>query len=88
VTGSLYTATFIIGSDTGGGFLYFLCYGLVTAALFGVGIPLYWTVVVRKRPLADLGITTRLLGVSLIIQVVLAGVQFFAALRDTTFLLQ
>lgn len=85
VTGALYTATFIIGDDTAGGILYFLFYAIVCATLFGVGIPLYWTVVVRKRPLADLGITTRLLGASLGIQVVLAGTQYYAALRDTTF---
>lgn len=42
-------------------------------------------VVVRKRPLSDLGITTRLLDISLVIQVVLAGLQYYAALRDTTF---
>jgi uncharacterized protein len=85
VTGALYTATFIVGSDAGGGMLYFLLYAIVTATLFGVGVPLYWTVVVRKRPLADLGITTKLLGVSLVIQVVLAGIQYYSALRDATF---
>ncbi len=85
VTGALYTATFIVGSDAAGGILYFILYAVVTAALFGVGVPLYWTVVVRKRPLSDLGITTRLLGISLIIQVILAGVQYYAALRDATF---
>lgn len=40
---------------------------------------------VRKRPLSDLGITTKLLGISLIIQVILAGVQYYAALRDANF---
>ena len=57
-----------------------MLYAVVTATLFGVGIPLYWTVVVRNRPLSDLGITTRLLGTSLLIQVILAGVQYFSAL--------
>jgi len=85
VTGALYTATFIVGSDAAGGMLYFLLDAVVTATLFGVGVPLYWTVVVRKRPLSDLGITTRLLGISLVIQVILAGVQYYAALRDTAF---
>ena len=85
VTGALYTATFIVGSDAAGGMLYFLLYAVVTATLFGVGVPLYWTVVVRKRPLSDLGITTRLLGISLVIQVILGGVQYYTALRDTAF---
>jgi uncharacterized protein len=85
VTGALYTATFIVGTDTAGGMLYFLIYAIVTATLFGVGIPLYWTVVVRRRPLEDIGITRRFLGISLMIQFVIAGFQFFAALRDTSF---
>ena len=85
VTAALYTATFAVGADTAGGMLYFLLYAIVTATLFGVGIPVYWMVVVRKRSLADLGITTRLLGASLAIQLVLAGLQFFAALRDASF---
>jgi uncharacterized protein len=50
-----------------------------------LGVPLYWMVVVRKRPLADIGITTRFLAISLAIQVVVAGFQFYAALRNTTF---
>jgi hypothetical protein len=85
VTGALYTATFVVGSNTNGGLLYFALYAIVTAALFGVGIPLYWMVVVCKRPIADLGITTRLLGISLAIQVVLAGIQYFSALRGAAF---
>lgn len=85
VTGALYTATFIAGTDTAGGMLYFFVYAIVTAALFGVGVPLYWTVIVRKRPVSDLGITTRLLGASLVIQVILAGIQYSAALSGAVF---
>lgn len=82
VTGALYTATKIVGPTTGGGLPYFFLYALVTATLFGVGIPLYWMVGVRKRPLSDLGITTRLLGLSLIIQVVLAILLFLSRLGE------
>ncbi|MGW8251080.1 MAG: CPBP family intramembrane glutamic endopeptidase [Anaerolineales bacterium] len=85
VTGALYSATFLVGDAVAGGMLYFLLYAVVTATLFGVGIPLYWTVVVRKRPLSDLGITRRYLGISILIQVVLAGLQFYSALNDTVF---
>jgi len=85
VTGALYTATFVVGSDTSGGILYFALYAIVTAALFGVGLPLYWMVVVRKRPLADLGITTRFLGISLVIQVLLTGLLYFTGLSGATF---
>jgi len=78
VTGALYIATFVVGSTLAGGMPYFAIYGVVTAALFGVGLPLYWTVVIRRRPIADLGITTQRLGLSIILQVVFAILQFAA----------
>jgi membrane protease YdiL (CAAX protease family) len=80
VVGSLYTATVIVGSNVWGGMAYFILYAVVGALLFGVGVPLYWMAVVRKRPMADLGFTTRWLGVSLILQLVFAGFQFMGTL--------
>lgn len=47
-------------------------YAVLAAAICGVGIPLYWTVVVRRRPISDLGLTTHRLGLSLILLLVLA----------------
>lgn len=76
VVGSLYTATVIVGSDAWGGIAYFLLYAMVGALLFGVGLPLYWMIIVEKRPLSDLGITTRFLVPSLVLQLVFAGLQF------------
>ena len=76
VTGTLFTATVIIGPETGGGLPYFFLYAILAATILGVGFPLYWTVVVRKRPLSDLGITTRYLGISLALQLALAGWQY------------
>jgi uncharacterized protein len=76
VTGSLYVATHVVGSTVAGGMAYFFLYGVLAATVFGLGIPLYWTVVVRRRPIADLGITTRLLGLSLLLQVAFAALQF------------
>lgn len=70
VVAALYAATEVVGVEALGGMGYFFLYAVVGATLFGIGIPLYWTVVVRKRPVADLGITTRLLGLSLILQLV------------------
>ncbi len=70
VVAALYAASEIVGVEVWGGMAYFILYGVVGATLFGIGIPLYWTVAVRKRPVADLGITRRLLGVSLILQLV------------------
>jgi len=40
VTAALYTATVIVGDKVAGGLAYFGLYGLVTALLFGTGIPL------------------------------------------------
>ena len=82
VVGALYTANVIVGPELGGGIPYFLLYALLGAALFGVGIPVYWMVVVRRRPLADLGITTRWLGLSILLQLVFAGLQYMGTLAQ------
>lgn len=76
VVGALYTATVIIGPAMWGGFAYFLLYAVATATLFGVGIPLYWTTVIRRRPIAELGLTTHRLGLSLALQLVFAVLQY------------
>lgn len=70
VTGALYTATVIIGPSVWGGFAYFLLYALLCATIFGVGFPLYWTVVKRQRSIEDLGLTTQRLIPSLALQAV------------------
>jgi membrane protease YdiL (CAAX protease family) len=80
VVGSLYTATVIIGSKVWGGMAYFTLYAVLGATLFGVGLPLYWIVVVRRRPLTDLGLTTRWLGMSLILQLIFAALQYVGTL--------
>lgn len=76
VVGTLYTATVVVGPDAWGGIGYFLLYAVLGAGIFGVGFPLYWTVVIRKRPLSDLGLTTHWLWLSLGLQVVFAGLQY------------
>jgi membrane protease YdiL (CAAX protease family) len=83
VTGSLWIATHVVGSTAAGGMAYFALYGVLAATVFGVGLPLYWTVVVRRRPISDLGITMRLLGVSLVLQVIFAALQFVPTLART-----
>lgn len=65
VTATLYTATVIVGTEVWGGMAYFALYGVVTACLFGLGIPLVWVVLVRKEPLSELGLTRRGLVLSL-----------------------
>lgn len=83
VVGSLYTANFIVGLEPLGGMGYFLVYAVIGATLFGIGIPLYWMVVVRRRPLSDLGITRRNWVLSLVLQLVFAALLYFATLRVT-----
>lgn len=81
VTGTLYTATVVVGPDMGGGIPYFLLYGVLTAGVFGVGLPLLWMVGIRKRPLSELGLTTRLLGVSLMLQIIFALLLFYGGFQ-------
>lgn len=83
VVGSLYTATVIVGQDIWGGMAYFILYAVLGATLFGVGIPLYWMIVVRRRPLADLGLTTRYLTLCIVLQLVFALLQYFSTLAKT-----
>ena len=71
VVAALSMATFVVGQETWGGMGYFLMYAIIGAALCGVGLPLYYMVVVKKRPLSDLGLTLRNWKLSLIIQILL-----------------
>jgi hypothetical protein len=80
VVGALYTATVIVGTAPWDGMAYFFLYAVVSATLFGLGIPLYWMTVVRRRPIAGLGLTTKRVGVSLVVQLILATLLYFATL--------
>jgi uncharacterized protein len=83
VVGCLYTANVIVGSQVWGGMAYFALYAVLGASIFGVGLPLYWTVVVRKRPVCDLGVTRQHLLPSIAIQLVLAVGLYFMTLAKT-----
>jgi uncharacterized protein len=83
VVASLYTATVIVGSQVWGGLAYFALYAVLGATIFGVGLPLYWMIVVRRRPLADLGLTTHWLGLSLLLQLIFAVLQYVGTLAKT-----
>ena len=80
VVATLYAATVIVGSTVWGGMAYFFLYAVVGATLCGLGIPLYWMAVVRRRPVADLGLTTKRWGISLTVQLVLAVLLYFVTL--------
>lgn len=79
VVAALYTATVIVGQEPAGGMAYFALYAVLGALLFGIGIPLYWTVVIRRRPVSELGLTTRWLGLSLVLQLIFGVIQFAGA---------
>lgn len=70
VVGALYTATVIVGQEPLGGMGYFLIYAVLGATLFGIGLPVYWIVVVNKQSITSLGITKKNLGLSLVLQLV------------------
>lgn len=78
VVASLSAATFIATAERGG--LYFILYALVGATLFGVGLPVWWMVWRRGRSVADLGVTGRLLGLSLLLQLAFAAAQYYFTL--------
>lgn len=72
ISATLYLATDVVGSQVGGGLPYFGLLTFLTATMFGIGLPIYWVVIGRRRPLADLGLHTRRLGLSLALQLGLA----------------
>ncbi len=71
VVGALSMATFVVGREVWGGMGYFVMYAIIGATLCGIGLPLYWMVVVKKRPISDLGLTTQNWKLSLVIQIIL-----------------
>lgn len=83
VVGAVYVANNIVGTAPLGGMGYFFIYAVLGAALFGIGIPLYWMVVVRQRPVSDLGITRQHWVLSIGLQVVLASLLYWFTLRGT-----
>lgn len=84
VTASLYTAMMIVTPDVGGGMPYFFLYAGLTACVFGVGLPLLWMVVIRKRPIQDLGITKKSIWISIVLQIVLCGLQYLGTLAKVS----
>jgi uncharacterized protein len=82
VVAALSAATFLATAQRGG--LYFILYALVGAAVIGVGVPLAWTVLVRRRSLADLGLTWRHWRLSLLLQAALGAAQYAMTLRTAS----
>jgi membrane protease YdiL (CAAX protease family) len=69
VVGGLFTAFQIF--TTGRVAANFITFGPVTLAGLGVALPVFYTVLVRRRPLADLGLTTSQLVPSLVLGLLL-----------------
>lgn len=76
VVGALSVATFIATPARGG--LYFLSYAVLGATIFGVALPVYWTLIKKKDGLKKLGITTKNLKISILAQLILTVVVYFS----------
>ena len=72
-----------MGTEAAGGLAYFALYAVLGALLFGTGIPLYWTVAVRRRPVSDLGLTAKFLWPSILLHLMFAALQAAVAFRLT-----
>jgi membrane protease YdiL (CAAX protease family) len=69
VVGGLFTAFQVL--TTGRVAANFITFGPVTLAGLGVALPAFYTVLIRRRPLADLGLTTQQLVPSLVLGLLL-----------------
>lgn len=77
VVAGLSTATFVIGTKALGGMGYFLTYAVLTALVFGFCAPVGWMLFIRKSSPASLGISTRNLVLSIVLQCAVAAIQLF-----------
>jgi len=80
VVSSLSIATNIVTAQNG--VIYFLLYAVLGAGIFGLGIPLLWTIIKNKGSLSDLGITKKNLKISLILQVIFSLGLYFVPLKN------
>jgi membrane protease YdiL (CAAX protease family) len=84
--GSLSVATYIATPERG--VLYFLFYAVLGASIFGIGLPVYWTLVKKRQQLENLGITGKNLLINLIVQLLLTILLYYNQiniLRGKTF---
>jgi membrane protease YdiL (CAAX protease family) len=51
------------------------------AAVFGIGLPLFWMVVIRHRPISDLGLTFRRWRTSIVLQLLLSVILLITGLK-------
>jgi hypothetical protein len=49
-------------------------------AALSFGIPLYWMTVVRRRPIAELGLTSKRWGLGLVLQLACAALLYFGTI--------
>ena len=70
VVSGLYTAFQVFTTDRVAA--NFITFGPVTLASLGIAIPVFYTVLIRKRPLADLGITAKQIVPSIALGLLLA----------------
>lgn len=85
VTGGIALATRLNGPNDRSGIAYFIVYAVLTAALCGVGLPLYWTVIIRRRPLSELGMSRKWIRRSHFIQLFFVVLQFAGIMGKISF---
>ncbi len=76
VVGSLFTAFQVFTTQAVAA--NFITYGPITMVALGVGIPALYTTLVRRRPLSDVGITSKHLVPSLVLGILLGAQTYFA----------
>jgi membrane protease YdiL (CAAX protease family) len=56
-------------------------YAVLGATVFGVGLPVYYEIILKKNPVSKLGITTKNLWISVLAQIVLAIAVYFTKIN-------
>lgn len=62
--------------------LNFITFGIVGIILFGVSVPVIWTVLIKKRPLSELGIKRDKIVLSLILGIILSIIQYYLTINN------
>lgn len=62
--------------------LNFITFGLIGITMFGIAVPVVWTVIVKKRTFSALGIKKDKLVISILLGIILSVVQYFLTIRN------
>ncbi len=62
--------------------LNFITFGVIGIVLLGVSVPVIWTVIIKKRPLSELGIKRDKIVISIILGIILSVIQYFLTIKN------